>query len=78
MHVPVMLPEALEYLAIRPEGIYVDVTLGLAGHSKAIAERLNRAGFSLSTAMRNRWSSLGRTWDRWPNGSSSGKRGSPS
>ncbi len=40
MHVPVMLPEALEYLAIRPDGFYVDVTLGLAGHSKAIAERL--------------------------------------
>src|SRR5687767_2625657 len=40
MHVPVMLPEALEYMAIRPDGFYVDVTLGLAGHSKAIAERL--------------------------------------
>jgi len=35
-----MLPEALEYLAVRPDGFYVDVTLGLAGHSKAIAERL--------------------------------------
>jgi 16S rRNA (cytosine1402-N4)-methyltransferase len=40
MHVPVMLPEALEYLAVRPEGFYVDVTLGLAGHTKAIAELL--------------------------------------
>jgi 16S rRNA (cytosine1402-N4)-methyltransferase len=40
MHVPVMLPEALEYLAVRPDGFYVDVTLGLAGHSRAIAERL--------------------------------------
>ncbi|HYI92414.1 MAG TPA: 16S rRNA (cytosine(1402)-N(4))-methyltransferase RsmH [Bryobacteraceae bacterium] len=40
MHVPVMLPEALEYLAVRPDGFYVDVTLGLAGHSRAIADRL--------------------------------------
>jgi len=40
MHVPVMLDESLEYLAIRPEGLYIDATCGLAGHTRAIAERL--------------------------------------
>jgi 16S rRNA (cytosine1402-N4)-methyltransferase len=40
MHVPVMLDEALEYLAIRPEGVYIDATAGLGGHTGAIAARL--------------------------------------
>src|SRR6185437_9013140 len=39
-HYTVLLNESLEYLAIRPDGIYVDLTAGLGGHTRAIAERL--------------------------------------
>ena len=39
-HVSVLLQECLDGLAIRPEGIYVDGTLGGAGHSSRIAARL--------------------------------------
>ncbi len=43
-HVPVLLDEALEYLNVRSGGVYVDATLGLAGHSAAIAKRLGGKG----------------------------------
>jgi 16S rRNA (cytosine1402-N4)-methyltransferase len=39
-HTPVLLDEVLEWLDIRPEGNYVDATLGAGGHSAAIAQRL--------------------------------------
>ncbi|MGH9740828.1 MAG: 16S rRNA (cytosine(1402)-N(4))-methyltransferase RsmH, partial [Candidatus Acidiferrum sp.] len=39
-HTPVMLEEVLEWLGIRPEGTYIDATLGAGGHSAAIAQRL--------------------------------------
>ncbi len=39
-HVSVLLEECLEGLAIKPDGIYVDGTLGGAGHSSQIAKRL--------------------------------------
>lgn len=47
LHYPVMLRESLDYLAIRPDGIYVDMTAGLGGHTRAIAERLE-SGFVIS------------------------------
>ena len=40
MHVPVLPTEVLEGLRVLPEGTYFDVTAGLGGHSRAIAERL--------------------------------------
>ena len=39
-HKPVLLEECLDALAIRPDGIYVDGTLGRAGHSLEIVKRL--------------------------------------
>ena len=39
-HKPVLLDECIEALNIRPEGTYVDGTLGRAGHSREIARRL--------------------------------------
>ncbi len=40
-HYPVLLEECLEGLAIKPDGIYLDGTLGRAGHSRCIAQRLD-------------------------------------
>jgi len=39
-HTPVLLEEVLEWLRIKPDGSYVDATLGAGGHSAAIAARL--------------------------------------
>jgi 16S rRNA (cytosine1402-N4)-methyltransferase len=39
-HNPVMLQECLDGLNIKPDGVYVDVTFGGGGHSKAILEKL--------------------------------------
>lgn len=43
-HKPVMLNEVIDSLKIRPEGTYVDGTLGGAGHSSQIARRLSGEG----------------------------------
>jgi len=40
MHVPVMAEESISLLAVRPEGIYLDATAGLGGHTGLIARQL--------------------------------------
>jgi len=44
MHVTVLLHEAVEALAIKPDGIYVDGTFGRGGHSRLILSRLSERG----------------------------------
>ncbi len=40
LHTPVLLDEVLDWLRIRPDGFYADVTVGTAGHTLEIAKRL--------------------------------------
>jgi len=68
MHFPVMAEEALSLLAIKPEGIYLDATAGMGGHTGLIAQRLttglvianDRDGESLALAREN----TAEWWDR--------------
>jgi 16S rRNA (cytosine1402-N4)-methyltransferase len=43
-HVPVLLDEVLQFLNVRPGGVIADATVGLGGHSAAIAKRLAAKG----------------------------------
>ena len=43
-HYPVRLKESIEWLRIRPDGLYADCTAGLGGHTRAIAGSLNALG----------------------------------
>ena len=43
-HVPVLLKEAIDFLAVRRSGTYIDATVGLGGHSLEIAKRLGAPG----------------------------------
>lgn len=47
-HVSVLLNEAIDGLNIKPDGIYVDMTLGRGGHSSEILKRLNKNGLLIS------------------------------
>ena len=44
-HIPVLLKETIDGLNIKPDGIYVDGTIGGAGHSKEIIKKLSSKGF---------------------------------
>lgn len=44
LHVPVLMREAIDALRIKADGIYVDATLGRAGHASKIVERLGEHG----------------------------------
>ena len=44
VHESVLLQECLDGLNIRPDGVYVDCTMGGAGHSKEIVKRLSDKG----------------------------------
>ena len=43
-HIPILKNEIIEYIKINPNGVYVDGTLGGAGHGQAICEKLNSRG----------------------------------
>lgn len=43
-HTPALLPEALQALAIRKDGVYIDATFGGGGHSRAVLAELGPSG----------------------------------
>jgi len=48
IHIPVLLNESIDSLNIKPDGFYVDCTLGDGGHSQAILKQLSSKGLLLS------------------------------
>lgn len=47
-HIPVIATETIENLNIKPDGVYLDLTLGKGGHSKMILERLSNEGILIA------------------------------
>ena len=47
-HVPVLLMESVDGLAIKPDGVYIDTTFGGGGHSKELLNRLGKKGHLFS------------------------------
>ncbi len=43
-HIPALLPEAINLLQIKPQGVYIDATFGGGGHSRAIMKALGEKG----------------------------------
>lgn len=54
VHIPVLLNESVEALVSIPDGVYVDVTFGGGGHTRAILEKLNPEGRVL-VLIRMKW-----------------------
>lgn len=55
-HIPALLRQSVDALDVRPDGVYVDVTLGGAGHTREILRRLGpRGGFTPSIATLMPW-----------------------
>lgn len=48
-HITVLLHEAVDGLAIKPNGIYIDGTFGRGGHSRLILSKLGEAGRLIAT-----------------------------
>jgi len=77
-HVPVLLKEAIDFLAVRRGGTYIDATVGLGGHSLEIAKRLGAPGhligldkdpkaLEIATSVVSRTSHVAReTAEGWP------------
>ena len=61
-HTTVLLNEAVEALAIKPDGIYVDGTFGRGGHSKLILERLGGNGKLIALDKDQAAISAGKQW----------------
>lgn len=61
-HTTVLLNEAVEALAIKPDGVYVDGTFGRGGHSARILERLGSNGRLIALDKDPAAVAVGRTW----------------
>lgn len=61
-HTTVLLNEAVEALAIKPDGVYVDGTFGRGGHSRLILEQLGPGGRLIALDKDPAAVAVGRTW----------------